>query len=392
MGVQASDSVEALLTATGVVPGSGSVVDWPVIAQSLGGLALPEDYKRVVENFPHGKFKEFVMVVRPGILGGSPGEYLGYFADRLDDLRDQREADRNAFPYPIFPEPGGLLQWADSGEGVWFFWLTEGADPALWPVVWVDEEFTGWHRSAQTMSEFLLTLLLDPPLELAQLIASDPAVSAPFRAMTTRSATKPVVPAPTLGPTPGPTSPEPPIGFQPGHHDPEDDADSLLAVLGARPSAFGTRDWSSLSRAFGSALPADYRTFYGALGYGIFCDIVIFGIDAPAGSGLSDLLTLQRSVVAAHPAASLTVPLHPDPGGLIPWGGTADGWTFCWRPAGSIPELWGVSAIGPGFRRVDSPDLSFSTFLLQYCGAVDGSSLFLFGRDQWTKGPTFRSL
>src|SRR6266540_3689111 len=48
-------------------------------------------------------------------------------------LRDELPED---FPHPLYPEPGGLLEWASTSNGDSRCWLT-GGDPDSWPaVVW----------------------------------------------------------------------------------------------------------------------------------------------------------------------------------------------------------------------------------------------------------------
>lgn len=49
-------------------------------------------------------------------------------------LRGMREEDRRLCPYRIWPEEGGLVNWAVTVWGDHCFWLTEG-DPARWPVL-----------------------------------------------------------------------------------------------------------------------------------------------------------------------------------------------------------------------------------------------------------------
>src|SRR4051794_18994217 len=90
--------------------------DWKVIEESIG-LRLPAAYKELVEVLPPGHFHEFVRVTKPGDMGGSRDEFLGYYAHRLEDMRAWRESEPSRFPLPIFPERGGLLPWGRSKQG-----------------------------------------------------------------------------------------------------------------------------------------------------------------------------------------------------------------------------------------------------------------------------------
>ncbi len=48
--------------------------------------------------------------------------------------RDHRGEWPEDFPYPLYPEPHGLLEWANTGDGDGLYWLTLG-EPDSWPVV-----------------------------------------------------------------------------------------------------------------------------------------------------------------------------------------------------------------------------------------------------------------
>jgi hypothetical protein len=378
-----TDPVAALLAQTGVTPGSGSVVDWAAVEGSLRGLALPADYKRLIENFPLGRFKESVTVIRPA----AADDFLGYFAARLEDYRSWREGGYGTFPYPLFPEPGGLLPWAFAADGTLIFWLTGDTDPNRWPVVITDSRQASWQVHEQSAADYLAALLTDPPAEVTEAPAFLPQgaprpAASPSSSSPSSSSPSSPVPAPPFSASPSPE----PVGYSAARRPPENRADELIAAVGATAGAKGPRDWEALGRAFGAEPPGDYRAFYDAAGAGIFCDIAVFGLDAPPGLGMADLLQVYRSRVAGTPGAGQLVVLHPEPGGLIPWGATTDGaWTFFWDP-----KTWGVSAVNSGFRRVDSPETSFSDFLLRY--AAGDESQFLFGRPPWTGGPTFQAM
>lgn len=176
------DAVEALAAAAGIELSAGPGPNWETVERSLDGLSLPSDYKRLVDRFPHGRFKELVMVIRPGIQGGSWDDYLGYYASRLDTIRAWRAGGFGTYPYPLYPEEGGLLPWGASPRSSLFFWLTEGADPDAWTVVWADKAYEKWGAYPATMSEFLLRVVNDSPAEMAELAAGDLTTNPAFRA------------------------------------------------------------------------------------------------------------------------------------------------------------------------------------------------------------------
>jgi hypothetical protein len=65
--LNAGDAVERLAALAGLGVGDAAAYDWAAVERSLEGLQLLSDYKRLVDTFPDGKFKE------PD-QGRSPGE------------------------------------------------------------------------------------------------------------------------------------------------------------------------------------------------------------------------------------------------------------------------------------------------------------------------------
>ena len=76
--------------------------DWKVMEKSIG-LRLPSAYKELVEVLPPGHFQDFVRVTRPGDMGGSRDEFLGYYAHRLEDMRAWRTGESDRFRCRYFP-------------------------------------------------------------------------------------------------------------------------------------------------------------------------------------------------------------------------------------------------------------------------------------------------
>ena len=98
--------------------------DWDVV-----GLALPSDYRALVERYGRGEFNDLWSVFPP------------FGPDTLTDQIAVLEVDRDVrrdwpadYPYPLYPEPGGLLIWGAGSDGHRLCWLTEGR-PDEWPVV-----------------------------------------------------------------------------------------------------------------------------------------------------------------------------------------------------------------------------------------------------------------
>ncbi|MBP2324098.1 hypothetical protein JOF56_004483 [Kibdelosporangium banguiense] len=118
------------------------------------GLVLPADYRGLVERYGSGTFCDLVTLLPPF----GPCTLLGYGVDLLDGDREFRDEggdiDPEDYPYPLYPEPGGLLIWATSSNGPRLCWLTKG-EPDEWPVVAWDPKTFDYERHDLGAVEFL---------------------------------------------------------------------------------------------------------------------------------------------------------------------------------------------------------------------------------------------
>jgi hypothetical protein len=371
-----NDCLVQLAELCGVRLGRRTPYDWAAIEGSLTGLTLPSDYKELAETFPNGRFRDLVRPIRPGDVNNPVTEYLGYYAYRLDDMRTWREGGFGEFPYPIYPEPGGLLPWAEGPGGEMCFWLTAGADPQSWPVVSADRDFMTWQRFPGSMCEFLLAFVrgtVDNPFEPGVEIPP----SAPFTNFETAQEV-PLEPKPIPAATAGPRW---------GVRLPENEFAELSKVVPVDLPAPPPTDWPALEGQLGVTLPADHKSFVDVLGTGTFCDIRILGLD-PCGEYDLPTVLRQQSERASRSDRGRTLPYHPQPDGVIPWGVTGDGWTFAWRFVDRDPGEWPVVMVAPDYTTVFLDELSFSSFLLKYCGHRDQLGVF-FARPPWAGAPTF---
>ncbi|MER5552588.1 SMI1/KNR4 family protein [Streptomyces sp. NPDC002793] len=103
--------------------------DWAEAEKALG-TRLPDDYKRLVATYGRGDFWGALRLHTPfGVDNPRP-----LAADLLDDFGPLRDLYPEDYPYPLFPEPGGLFAWAHTESSASVCWLTEGP-PDSWPVV-----------------------------------------------------------------------------------------------------------------------------------------------------------------------------------------------------------------------------------------------------------------
>ncbi|GAA3655819.1 hypothetical protein ACG5V6_25710 [Streptomyces chitinivorans] len=138
-------------------------VDWDAVESRLG-LRLPADYRALVS------------ALGPLEIGGrlwlhAPCEREGgyEYGDWLwETHRECRISSRRALrrePPPFHPDPGGLLAWGDTREGVRLLWDTGApGDPDRWPVVVFDAEAARrgddpWHGCGTTLTRTLAALL-----------------------------------------------------------------------------------------------------------------------------------------------------------------------------------------------------------------------------------------
>lgn len=154
-------------------------VDWKQTEEKVG-VALPPDFCELAEWFPFGVFQGYLDFIP------SAGGLMDLRDRRLGDLRRWRDntpdddeiayreyleelaasegeelvpAPVLSFPFPLWPEPGGIFPWATGSHGEIFFWLRSGRDPGSWSVVWCHGDDLDWERFDGTTTEFLIALV-----------------------------------------------------------------------------------------------------------------------------------------------------------------------------------------------------------------------------------------
>jgi hypothetical protein len=108
-------------------------IDWQEVEESLG-LALPDDYKLFIARFPRGFIQNYIQICPPRLHDGRL-DLLGTFRIVLDNMREMREDRPEDFPFPIYPEPGGLIIWGNAKRGEYFYWLPSSPNPNEWEIV-----------------------------------------------------------------------------------------------------------------------------------------------------------------------------------------------------------------------------------------------------------------
>jgi len=118
---------------------TGSPAEWKEAEKQLR-TPLPQDYKWFVAQFGDGNIDE-LNILNP--FTTNPHKCLDFSPDSkaavlLEELRMWRKSEFSAdFPFPAFPEPGGLLPCA-SWDRVTIYWQTMG-EPDGWKIVVEDQ-------------------------------------------------------------------------------------------------------------------------------------------------------------------------------------------------------------------------------------------------------------
>lgn len=134
----------------------GTLADWRKLETRLG-VKLPADYRAFVFAYGSGLFAGLYRVYNP--FAASEYTNLLSSADRVFGYnRESQRSDPKRFPYPYFPDHGGLLPWGNDENGNDYFWLTKGA-PAKWVVVQDNNRGNGITVQPFSMTGFLVAVL-----------------------------------------------------------------------------------------------------------------------------------------------------------------------------------------------------------------------------------------
>ena len=104
---------------------------WEVIEADLS-TPLPQDYKDFARLYGYGRFMEFFGICIPNTV--NPNTRLEWQAQMVRDAFLTYEEEFR--PYPMWPDPGGLLPFGGTDEGDEFFWLMCGPPDDWRVVVW----------------------------------------------------------------------------------------------------------------------------------------------------------------------------------------------------------------------------------------------------------------
>jgi hypothetical protein len=132
--------------------------------------------------------------------------------------------------------------------------------------------------------------------------------------------------------------------------------------------------WEEVERALGIAFPADYKSFVATYGSGSVDDFLL--VLNPFSSrtalriqdfGMEMLRALREN--RANGTEDPPFPIHPEPGGLFPWGATDNGdWCYWVTEPAADPDRWPVAvnmSRGPDWFNHPGPLIAFLADLLE---------------------------
>lgn len=143
--------------------------EWRRVWPSLG-CRLPQDYQDLVRVYGVGSFDDVTLWTPFTTHSGL--NLVVQARSLVTDYDELRVGNPASVPYPLFPEAGGMLPWASTGDGDSLCWLT-GDEPDQWPVVeWNSREGARRHDvgAVQFLVEYqhgardVLVLRLAPPV------------------------------------------------------------------------------------------------------------------------------------------------------------------------------------------------------------------------------------
>jgi hypothetical protein len=119
------------------------------------GVSFPEDYYQVCRTYGSGYFV---------LSDQTELRYFNLFdlsqrkAMLLEsrEMRRKRDQERYALPFPIYPEPLGIIPWGTDSDGSTFFYLPrKGVDPEMWQILAVDRPAILQYIFTNTLTFFL---------------------------------------------------------------------------------------------------------------------------------------------------------------------------------------------------------------------------------------------
>lgn len=156
--MEAVDRILALMPPPRSPVETGTPASWAAAEAALH-TSLPADYRRFIETYGSGSIDEFVTVLNAH--SSMPSYRLDDYGETmLEVTRELRAGGIVPIPFPLYPEPGGLLPWGVTANGDWGYWIMDPADsPDAWGVVVSVDRGPDWFRHPGPLTRFLAEIL-----------------------------------------------------------------------------------------------------------------------------------------------------------------------------------------------------------------------------------------
>ena len=122
------------------------------------GITFPSDYKEFISSYGTVCIADFIYVFNP--ISKNRNVNLVEMRDQVLNgfryLRDKYGASE--VPFPLYPEPGGLLPCGTTDNGNTLFWLTDGS-PENWPLIVSAPRDARYEKFDMTLTEFMTKIL-----------------------------------------------------------------------------------------------------------------------------------------------------------------------------------------------------------------------------------------
>ncbi|MFD9737591.1 hypothetical protein [Umezawaea sp. NPDC059074] len=126
----------------------------------------------------------------------------------------------------------------------------------------------------------------------------------------------------------------------------------LLDLTGWDGSVDVGAAWDPIEAAAGVALPGDLKELMTRFPTGYFGYFFAVYSPVPRPNGRSPFrCEMDETLELMRDQDTLPHPVHPEPGGLLPWGSTTSAHTLCWHVSDPDPSRWPVVFFDSDFGR-----------------------------------------
>lgn len=134
--------------------GAGESIDWGEVRRTWG-TPFPTDFQDFMAVYGAGGIDNFMSIATPADGDRVPGmPRIRSLTPTTDSLRRSKVS----WPYPAWPQRGGLIGWGGNSIATDLYWDTTDPDPDNWPVVVRHREGT-FVEYRCSMTVFVLGLL-----------------------------------------------------------------------------------------------------------------------------------------------------------------------------------------------------------------------------------------